>query len=226
MDKRTSLITRRVLNVYRDVDKIARYRAYALKASCRAGCAHCCYQYTPITLPEAIVLVAHVLAKPDGAAELDGHLERARAALAYGDKPGHRCPLLGSDNLCRAYEARPIACRTHLVVSEPELCDNAAVGEYAVQIIGMLDLHTRTLAKLGVLSLDVKLEDLWVGPLSVMVLWAAIIVREGWDAFEAAQTAPEHPMMALSRWTYEGHETRHPRRLPLVHARTDSGRRP
>ena len=201
MDKRTSLVTRRVLNVYRDVDKIVRFRAHALKASCRAGCAHCCYQYTPISLPEAIALVEHVLAKPEGAAEFDGHLERAHAQLPRGTVPGGRCPLLGPDDLCSAYPARPVACRTHLVVSEPELCDEQTVGAYAVQIVGMRDLHTRTYAKLGILSHDVKLDDLWVAPLPVMLILAAIIVRDGWEAFAAAQAAPAHPMLDLVQWS-------------------------
>lgn len=223
VDKRTSLIERRVLNVYQDVDRVVRFRAHALKASCSAGCSHCCHQYTPITLPEAITLVQHVRAKPGGEAELDGHLVLSRIAVPGGDRTGDRCPLLGLDNLCQGYAARPMACRTHLVVSEPGLCDETKVGIHNVQIIGMTDLHARTLAKLGILSFDVKLEELWIGPLSVMLILAAIIVRDGWDAFVRSQEAPEHPMLDLRRWIPEA---RRPEALGFAHAHADSGRCP
>lgn len=32
------------------------------------------------------------------------------------------CPFLGADNRCQVYDARPIACRTHLALSSPEQC--------------------------------------------------------------------------------------------------------
>lgn len=33
------------------------------------------------------------------------------------------CPLLGDDRKCTVYEDRPIACRTHFVMSPPETCE-------------------------------------------------------------------------------------------------------
>jgi hypothetical protein len=53
------------------------------------------------------------------------------------------CPFLGDDHRCTVYADRPLACRTHLVLSPPELCELS--GENSNHWI--LDAGTRLTAQ-------------------------------------------------------------------------------
>jgi len=68
--------------------------------ACAAGCAFCCHLPVLVTPSEAAVLAETV-------ARLPGIRERLR------EPRGNRCPLLGDDDRCLAYDARPLRCRAH-----------------------------------------------------------------------------------------------------------------
>ncbi|ABI76997.1 conserved domain protein [Hyphomonas neptunium ATCC 15444] len=84
--------------------------------ACAAGCGACCHLYVMVPPGVAEAVAAHVLRRLDakGLAGLRLDLERAAAAAGALTDPSrlkHRCPLLGDDNLCTVYDARPPACR-------------------------------------------------------------------------------------------------------------------
>jgi Fe-S-cluster containining protein len=91
--------------------------AEAPKIGCGAGCAHCCYQNVEATIPEAILVAAH-LADPSDPRR-DAVLTAAAARRRMSDKQrrraGRACPLL-IDNRCSVYEDRPLMCRAMLAV--------------------------------------------------------------------------------------------------------------
>lgn len=113
--------------------------------SCSKGCSACCRQLIVGTLAEAAYIVATypelVRAALPKLREQDAALDRMCAELkARGivDEPietqagtyalcdswwssGARCAFL-RDDLCTIYDARPRACRTYFVRSDPELC--------------------------------------------------------------------------------------------------------
>jgi Fe-S-cluster containining protein len=95
---------------------------------CRAGCVHCCHQGVMVTVLEAHFLADAITASwpADEVAALRGRLETLWAdlrdsgieqlplpdQLAAYSRVRRPCSLLdGPSGLCRAYEARPIACR-------------------------------------------------------------------------------------------------------------------
>lgn len=213
MDKSATRLARRVLKLYRELGPEVQRRAYRLNATCREGCSHCCYQFTPTTLAEAAAMVEHLLARPDGDAALDRALESAQVVASRLPAPsvhspertdqysslGLSCPLLTEDGRCSVYAARPFACRTHFVRSDPELCD-VRRGLAEIMIIGMGDLHIGGMKRIAhVLHLE-GYPSLWLAPLPVMLLSAAVLVRQGPDAFEASIKASSGTVFDPSAW--------------------------
>lgn len=95
--------------------------------SCRANCSACCNIRVVLMDSEAEALVEHLRAHD---IKLDRELVLYQKEHAVTDDmhqamPYHkrRCPVLGEDGNCRAYEARPSTCRKYLVASPPEMCD-------------------------------------------------------------------------------------------------------
>lgn len=112
--------------------------------TCRAGCAHCCRQLVPLSVPEAFHLAAVVAARTDRLAvearfaavrtalerSWIGYALRNRMAederrareLALGwHALGHACPLL-VDERCSIYADRPVVCREYAVTTPVEGC--------------------------------------------------------------------------------------------------------
>lgn len=92
---------------------------------CERGCAHCCHLWVGITRDEAELLAGRVR---EGTAHADeARLEIQRHWESPGDfvgKPVEQaaCVFLGPGGACTVYEDRPSACRSRLVVSDPEFC--------------------------------------------------------------------------------------------------------
>ena len=128
------------------------------KVSCQKGCDHCCHLLVEVAWEEAYELVEwvndqddvvknEVLEKISKAASeakrvfskredtkifmepLDDDIEipdEVYDDYFYGKK--RPCPFL-LDGCCRAYEARPTACRLHLVTSDPDICSAEVTDE-------------------------------------------------------------------------------------------------
>ncbi len=84
--------------------------------ACKAGCASCCSLQVGSSPAEVLTMAAH-LRKTKSEGELASILERLQAietktiGLAWQDRPPTPCALLDENNLCSAYEARPLSCR-------------------------------------------------------------------------------------------------------------------
>lgn len=122
---RTVLAVLRLLVFGRAQQTIDEVTANAPQLGCKAGCAWCCYQNVEVTIPEAILIAAH-LAGPDDPRR--ARVAEAAASLAGLDadarrRTGKPCPLL-VDNRCSVYEDRPLMCRG-LMAADGEACRRA-----------------------------------------------------------------------------------------------------
>jgi Fe-S-cluster containining protein len=100
----------------------------APKLGCKSGCAYCCYQNVEVTIPEAILVAAHLT---DPADPRRGKVAETAAAVRDLDdnerrRTGRPCPLLVA-NKCSIYDDRPLMCRSMLAV-EAEQCRAAHVA--------------------------------------------------------------------------------------------------
>ena len=119
---RTVLALLKFLGFGRAQQTIDQVMAEAPKVGCKEGCAYCCYQCVAVTIPEALLVAAH-LADPED--------PRRRAVLARAEtiaeqsaterlRPGRPCPLLVNDR-CSVYEDRPLMCRS-VIAGDAEQC--------------------------------------------------------------------------------------------------------
>lgn len=119
--------------------------------SCRTGCFACCSQLVVVSPLEAHAIAAYVAERPELKEQVPARLERwehqvadtprlAEALAAFSAADGYLsgpdggalevsywqarlpCPFL-EEGLCSIYPVRPFACREHLVVSPPEICE-------------------------------------------------------------------------------------------------------
>lgn len=101
--------------------------------TCRKGCHHCCHYPVFITLLEGVVLYQRL--REDGQwtqrlrEALQQHANRTRGlASEVWALSLIACPLLDAQGLCRAYEARPFACRVTYSVGNPSDCHPHTLG--------------------------------------------------------------------------------------------------
>ncbi|MFO7750324.1 MAG: YkgJ family cysteine cluster protein [Desulfobacteraceae bacterium] len=109
---------------------------YPREVFCREKCSDCCYAIFDLTIIEAVYINhkfnekfsgSKKLELIDEAAKIDRSLYKMKKEAYQETKKGKnevdvlgmmaakrvRCPLLGSDDLCMLYEARPITCRLY-----------------------------------------------------------------------------------------------------------------
>jgi Fe-S-cluster containining protein len=86
--------------------------ANAPKLGCRDGCAYCCHRPVEATIPEAILVAAHLAdtADPRRAKVLDAARTLAGLSDAERSRAGRACPML-VDGKCSVYDDRPLMCR-------------------------------------------------------------------------------------------------------------------
>jgi Fe-S-cluster containining protein len=118
-------------------------RSEGKSVPCKKGCSACCWDVAWVVQPEAEELVERIRSMKrtvrDGViGRLRAWLEGMRAAGLdpddiWPDLPTYhrarlRCPLLGDDGLCMAYDVRPMSCRGHYVIAPSSaVCSNRAV---------------------------------------------------------------------------------------------------
>lgn len=160
----------------------------AARAACASGCAFCC-----------------ILSGEDGGMMTGAEAQGMHAALAgLGGQPDGRdwhpkaCPALDpASRTCRAYEARPMICRSYLS-PDAALCARVAEGE-ALSGPGVLGAYPVYLAVLALTRETLK------GTVAVptfalaRVAAAAVGGQDAAEALEAARHAPRELARELDR---------------------------
>jgi Fe-S-cluster containining protein len=113
-------LPRAVVRFHRKVDEVlaASIAGHSVSVACTRGCGYCCHMQVEILPPEGFALAAW-LRRTFDAKRLEGVIarlrENAKRTRELGDEGRKRanmpCALLGPDNACTAYEARPAQCR-------------------------------------------------------------------------------------------------------------------
>jgi Fe-S-cluster containining protein len=101
--------------------------------TCRKGCSNCCHHPFLISIVEGLLVYRWLAKGGKWTPSLRKRLEETRdrtMGLTYevwmlGNIP---CPLLSEENLCSAYEARPLNCRMTYAVTEASLCHPHRIG--------------------------------------------------------------------------------------------------
>lgn len=139
--------------VYAQFDRKSREtpKPQGMPVSCKRGCAGCCKQLVAVTLAEADLIYrrhralvrSRMLTLSDQVDEIesiprdesngDALSERKlREVLANGWWAKQlNCVFLNERNECMIYEERPLACRQHVVFSDPALCHEISPAEVA-----------------------------------------------------------------------------------------------
>jgi len=90
--------------------------------SCKKGCAFCCHINVDVTDPEAALIAQHCREK-NIKVDVNYLHERLRnRKMEVALSKAAACVFL-KNNECSIYEVRPLACRSYLVVNEPQYCD-------------------------------------------------------------------------------------------------------
>jgi len=95
--------------------------------TCTPGCAWCCYHPVSISIFEGILLYRWLVRHGKWTLKLKDKL-KISAEKQLGITPEVwlkamiPCPLLGQDDKCTAYVARPLICRAYYAVSDPYYC--------------------------------------------------------------------------------------------------------
>lgn len=202
VDKRVRRVGRRVKELYSEFEPFALAAAKVKGATCKEGCAHCCYKFTTISLPEGILIAEHLLTdhgvgwsfKP-----LMKQVYEAAKAVSSPDLNESKyfekqipCPFLSSNKQCRIYHVRPAVCRYHYVVSPPENCAFDASNPH-VLFLNLRKLEHRIWNEGNRVSKQVGLPESVFAPLPVVVSWGMRALTEGaatWlDGMEKLGTA-------------------------------------
>jgi uncharacterized protein len=90
-------------------------------ATCKSGCAHCCYQSTVISSWEADRIASFAKRK---IADIEGYDPSKDSRQGLTERfQGIVCPFL-SENKCSIYQVRPSMCRLHFSLAhDPAPCD-------------------------------------------------------------------------------------------------------
>lgn len=157
---------------------------------CTKGCSACCRQLIVATLPEAMYIVlthpevvraalpklraqgfvlrnAEARLEARGITDPLGSQEGADAACHEWWLSGERCAFL-RDGLCSIYSARPRACRTYFVQSDPALC-----GAELTTNVEIVDPNSRARGDAEMFELCAReFRELVIGTLPTLVLEA------------------------------------------------------
>lgn len=172
-------------------------------SSCRRGCNACCHQVAPMSPAEAFLLASQVGRRAHLAARSTAWRRRYRRLSA--DPAGRdiarrlRCPALGDDGACTIHRHRPLACREHLVDSDPARCHGP--DEAGVRILPLpLRLAEALLTACAGLMRTAP-TTIAVGS---AVAWAR--ANRGWDA----RRWPRHELLAALAAALAGQADRQP----------------
>lgn len=175
-------LNERVAFYYSQVDDfIAKQAAEHGGAACSKGCAHCCYILACATVGE-VILTAYC-AQQNGHIvdnELVKHQTQAiftvESSLAW-KKAREPCTFLRADNTCAGYAFRPMVCRTHTALTEPEFC---AGYERKTAMLDTRRFAAERMVQMSVaINRQLDLPFIGVAPLPIAVLIANTYLRSG-----------------------------------------------
>lgn len=148
-EEKGELITSIVRSLYEDVDPYLEKVAIAAEVSCKKGCAYCCELLTLITLPEAFLIGEAVMKREDWKSLVVKIAKSAKDSDFPGlnrttfAKKRLKCVFLSEDNLCSIYKERPICCRTHLVRTDPAICELSEENmDKTTEALNLLDMES------------------------------------------------------------------------------------
>lgn len=107
--------------------------------TCRKGCSFCCHIDVDINEDEAAYIVHYC---KENNIQINKEYLSKQPAKAREKTEYARCVFL-ENNECSIYEARPVMCRKHYVVSEPKLCD---ATQQRQKVARLFDLDMEVLA--------------------------------------------------------------------------------
>lgn len=95
----------------RHYDKLAQAAISKKKATCKGGCADCCYQRQTLDAVDGIVLFEHLRDRGLWNDAFRARLIKEERAIARSDPAARRrCFFLTKENICSVYWARPCCC--------------------------------------------------------------------------------------------------------------------
>jgi Fe-S-cluster containining protein len=176
---------------------------------CREGCAHCCYQFTVTTIPEAFYVIGDLIQTPFGMKNLIGKIhilnEQADFLKDYSEdkllryrtewfEARKRCVFLDDLDRCIVYKTRPSICKSYLILGDPELCKGPVSQKIKhlnqlPAILGILDASKKV-------ARDMKLP--WEPfPFPQAILWAILGYHNGVGAVRQSLRTPGKQIITL-----------------------------
>ncbi len=117
--------------LYKQIDDEAIDAGIPAAASCKKGCSYCCHINVDVSIMEVALLAPYVRKQDKQLIDKQKGLSfKEFIELPYADK---KCIFL-ENNVCRVYHDRPLACRTHFVASDPNLC-NSQTGDHETVVL-------------------------------------------------------------------------------------------
>jgi Fe-S-cluster containining protein len=178
--------------LYAEFEPFTLAAAEAKKATCKEGCAHCCYKFTTISLPEGIAIAEYLLTELSMGWNFQALMKKVyetAKAVASPDLNETKyfekqipCPFLDSGSRCRIYDVRPAVCRYHYVVSPPENCAFEAPNP-SVLFLNLRRLEQKIWNEGNRVSKQVGLPESVFAPLPVTVSWGMRALTEGLDTW-------------------------------------------
>lgn len=199
--------------LYKHIDSEVADQVAKHPIQCKAGCYGCCHLLAMVALSDGVLIAERLLSGEMGPLEpwLTRIVEHAWATLGADHrglttldymKRRHPCSFLDpTTKLCAVYDRRPLACRTHFVVSDPKLCSP--------------DNETERIATVDTLEVELWLYEAIpanktngipvAAPIPIMVLFALRMIAQQRKSFvllrkleEAANGIPD-PLEYIAR---------------------------
>ncbi|GEM_PF-2593666 len=177
--------------------------------SCRKGCAACCRQVIPLSPPEAFLMAERLAeSRQDAGSPWSDRFLKALGNLdrnGLGDAPlfdqaakyfvlGMPCPFLEKES-CSIHPHRPLACREHLILSEPEYCE-----DFASPFIRPLSLPVSIREALATVAAEVLGSAPEMIPLVRIEAWVTANKDAGQRVWDAGFLLDKLMQRVRSRW--------------------------
>jgi Fe-S-cluster containining protein len=178
-------VIKRMQQLYGAVDLTMQKTGEHHKTPCKKGCNDCCHQIVTASIAEALIMVDAM----DGCSKIAqdylykrcekyaNQLYSPVVTVASWFEKKIPCVFL-SEGLCRTYEARPLACRTLMVMPGSDCSVYSPGGK--IQAV-----DARSMTKAGLREAKIVSDNLGIpigfAPLQVAMLWAETVYYKGSD---------------------------------------------